>query len=290
MREILLFVFLLVSSVSENAIAKPTRKPFVGFSSFAAMNPNYPCSRFLQISKSSNKPAMSILLSTFGNDLSCVQRFLEQNSRASHLLQVHLTNETCRRARGRCTNDEIKPIWGTDRYNLELEKANPILKKEIQARTRFVIDKIIPLTNSKTTLMVTTGLEDNFTYDAYLNVQKWIKQAGYSGYLVRNPLSDFCTRDRGAHLCELHSTISFWDRTPCIFNVDGNNLSAREQLVYLRKFRFCHALFFWEPVSQGRDFGQPFSPPKSRSFNLPTSTVNEYKRAINQYENSYSPR
>jgi hypothetical protein len=290
MKEFLLYLVLLITISSEEVFAKPPKKPFVGFSSFAAMNKKYPCSNFINISKSYSKPAMSVLLSTFGTNTDCIKRFLSAHADKPHLLQVHLTNETCRRAKGRCTQDEIKPTWGADKYNKELERGNRELKTAIQNRVRFVERNIIPLTNSKTTLMLTTGLEDNFSDKAYLNVQLWIKQAGYRGYLVRNPLADFCSRTRGAHLCELHSVFSYWAGVPCVFNIDGNNLSPREQLEQLRKFRFCHALFFWEPVSQGREFGQPFTPPKSRSFNLPTGTVNEYKKTLNQYERLISSR
>ena len=213
MKEFFLFILLLISYLSEEAFAKPPKKPFIGFSSFAAMNSKYPCSRFLNISKSYSKPAMTVLLSTFGRNTECIKRFLNQNINKPHLLQIHLTNETCRRAKGRCTRDEIKPLWGVDKYNQELSRGNKELKKAIQNRVRFVERNIIPLTNSRTTLMLTTGLEDNFSEKAYLNVQLWIKQAGYRGYLVRNPLEDYCFGNRGSHLCELHSVFSFWSGT-----------------------------------------------------------------------------
>jgi hypothetical protein len=260
------------------------KKPFVGFSSFAAMHPDYPCNQFLRIAKNSAKPAMTVLLKTFGNDTSCIAKFLEQSKNKPHLLQIHLSNETCRRYRGRCTRDEIRANLGVREYNLSLERGEERSRVLIQSRVNLVARTIFPLTNEKTLVMLTTGLEDNYTFKAYLNVQRWIKVAGYRGYLVRNPLSDFCTRDTGAHLCELHSAISQFNFTPCIFNVDGNIVSTTRQLELFRKFSFCHALFAWEPVSQGRGVSGGYTEPKSRSFIISNSTVNEYSKLLNDYE------
>ncbi len=266
-------------------------RQYVGFSSFAALNPKYPCNRYLTIAKKAKSPAMTVLLSTFGNDLTCVSKFLTTFKRKPHLLQIHLSNETCRRHIGRCTKEEITPTLTTTPYNKALQRGNLKIKRAIQNRVLFVKDKILPLTNKRTKVIVSTGLEDNYNNKAYVKVLSYVKEVLSKTNITRSPVADRCYLLNGANYCELHSTNSNFNNSsgklyPCIWNNDGNINSTYDQLKLFHKFRKCSVLFSWEPTSQGRGNGAKYLEPSRRSFTISSSVIKKYSNLINLYQSN----
>lgn len=263
-------------------------RQYVGFSSFAALNPKYPCNRYLTIAKKAKSPAMTVLLSTFGNDLTCVSKFLTTFKRKPHLLQIHLSNETCRRHIGRCTKEEITPTLTTSTYNKALQRGNLKIKRAIQNRVLFVKDKILPLTNKRTKVIVSTGLEDNYNNKAYVKVLSYVKEILPQKNIAtaRSPVTDRCYLLNGANYCELHLTTSVFRSTSCIWNNDGNLNSVNDQLLLFYKFRKCSVLFAWEPTSQGRGNGAKYLEPSNRSFSISSSVIKKYSNLINLYQSN----
>src|SRR4051812_2459540 len=49
-----------------------------GVSSYSAMAPNFPCSRFLQIAERAKNPALAILWKTFGDSPECARQFFQR--------------------------------------------------------------------------------------------------------------------------------------------------------------------------------------------------------------------
>lgn len=251
---------------------------YLGFSSFAATNPNFPCSRFLRIQKASHKPFMTILYSTFGDDYSCVARFLEQSKTKDHLLQIHLSNETFRRWRGRGTEHEMAPRMGVLAYNNALKVKNPRILMAIRDRVRDVQARIAPLMNQNTQVIISTGLEDNYDTKAYYVVKSQLRRAKWPFLIGRNPLAS-CDVVSPSDYCELHSTNAYFSNVRCIWNNDGNAIGVAKQSSMLEKYGRCFAGAFWSAGAQGV-FGGDFILPRSRHFRISRRDVNEYRRAI----------
>ncbi len=278
-----LFFFLPFFTLESKALNQ-----YVGFSSFAALNPKYPCNRFIKIASSATSPSMTVLLSTFGNDLTCVSKFLNTFKKKSHLLQIHISNETCRRHIGRCTKEELSPTLTTTPYNKALQRGNIKIKRAIQDRAIFIRDKILPLTNKRTKVIVSTGLEDNYNNKAYIKVLSYVKEILPQKNIAtaRSPVTDRCYLLNGANYCELHLTTSVFRGTSCIWNNDGNLNSVNDQLLLFYKFRKCSVLFAWEPTSQGRKSGTQYVEPSRRSFPISSSIIKKYSNLITTYQST----
>lgn len=261
-------------------------RQYVGFSSFAALNPNYPCDRFIGIARKAKSPSMTVLLSTFGNDLTCVSKFLTTFKRKHHLLQIHISNETCRRHIGRCAKEEIFPTLTTTPYNKALQRGNLKVKRAIQDRAIFIRDKILPLTNKRTKVIVSTGLEDNYNNKAYIKVLSYVKEILPKTNTARSPVTDRCYLLNGANYCELHLTTSVFNNSLCIWNNDGNLNSPNDQLKLFYKFSKCSVLFAWEPTSQGRGNGTKYLEPSNRSFSISSSVIKKYSNLITTYQSN----
>lgn len=260
---------------------------YVGFSSFAVTHPSYNCSRFLSISDASHYPAITFPLRTFGDDYSCVKKFLDRYKSKPHLLQIHLTNETCRRKAGRCSPYEVESKLGVGAYNKALHRGKESLKKEIQDRVRFVTKRLKPLTNKNTKIILTTGLEDNYDDKAYLQILSWIQEEKPTYLIARSPVTPKCGLIGSANYCELHPAKSQFNNntSACIFNNDGNLNTIDDQLKLFNKFSKCSVLFAWEPLTQGRGkLGDKFTEPRNRYFPFPAKLVNDYRGLIHEYQ------
>lgn len=231
-------------------------KPYIGLSAFAAMNRDFPCGRYLQTMQDVNKPAMSILWGTFGSDKGCMTRFLQQNINRPHLLQIHLSNQTCydaleesrgNRAR-QCARGELIPYDSNDtsthitsrRFNEKIVAGDRDLIGRIEQRLTNIKTWVDNSRNANTMVVITTGLEDNYNRGAYRRIVELMKAAGLTtenGYrLARNPESPEYKPFQGVDYLELHpGSVSNLGRFPrwdsgnrpvakpgkCIANLDG---------------------------------------------------------------------
>ncbi len=256
----------------------------MGFSSFAATHPSYKCSQFLKITKQIPNPAMTIVLKTFGDSYSCVSRFLKQNKNKKHFLQIHLTNETCRRQQGRCSDYEIESKASPYIFNKLVKLQDSQIKKEFQDRVKLADRIVKKYANFNTEITYTTGLEDNYDKKTYSTIYKWIKEINKGVKIARNPNALRCDYFNGSTYCELHRQKSIFSNSSCIFNNDGNILNTKEQLKLFSKFRKCSVLFSWEPETQGRGKqGDKFAEPRNRFFPFPNRIVKQYNLFFKEY-------
>lgn len=254
---------------------------FKGFSTYAAMHPKFPCERFVKIAKEATFPAMSVLYGTFGRDERCLACFTDVLKGRHHAVQIHLTNETCRRNGRTCLRGEINPEMSTNRHNRTLER----MGKRIERKYRFRLRRIAALAKRigtvKTDWLISTGLEDEYTKKAYDNILKIVKEE-WPYAIVRNPLSDNDPYIGSAHLIELHSSEARFRGMPCIFNQDGLTGGMLQAKLLFAKFSSCKLLFAWTPGAQG--VGKVFVAPMERYFQISQREVLEYGEFLRRAE------
>lgn len=255
------------------ALHNAKAEPFVGFSSFAALSPKFPCSRFLHIVNQSDKPAMAVLHGTFGANYDCVNDFIESNADRPHLVEVDIVNGACRRNQ-RCAEGEIYPRTSVAEFNRKLERRDRDLLSKI-------IDRVVVIflainANDNTTLVMTTGLEDNYTKEAFKVMYETISRRWHFE-LIRSPMGSTCAGNLPD--CESHGV--FPDGRARIQNQDGDDLPIQDDREWLRScvHRASLSCFLWSARAQGI-FGPQFVKPRRRFFEITNSDILEYGRLM----------
>lgn len=255
-RHVLTLLLLLIPS----AASANSDKPFTGVSGFAAMHPAFPCDRYLAVTNRSPRPAMSALWGTFGGETSCIVRFLQSNAHRPHLLQIHLSNETCRRNRN-CQVGELFPDLTVKEYSAALERGDLAVYAQIAHRL-WEIRNLAELTkNPNTTLVLDTGLEADYTQAAYEHLRYFVGL--YWPYLISNSGR---TRTVDGDLDENHGTRARCKGGTLIVNEDGSKPSLKDSRNFLRQNRNCFARLLWRNEHQGRGRSGKWTPPITRNF------------------------
>lgn len=283
MRLVFFKLVLLLSLIS----SAPAQAQYVGLSAFAANNPNFPCDRYLQISEASKYPAMAILWGTFGEDYTCLKRFTEKFKDRYHLVQIHFSNETCRPPRANnCGTNDLYPWVDVPNWNRLLEEHEAFTYQAVAdrlANIRFVAEAV---GNYHTTFLLSTGLEDNYTWPAYVELYQFIR-ARWPYLMVRNAvggndngkyyLDSFRERHRGGAVCgaSVH-----------VVNEDGTaDQTTGDSIRFVRKNGGrCLATFVWRPRHQGRSGNFRFLPPEERNFEITDSDLKNLPRVFAAYQ------
>lgn len=247
---------------------------YVGLSSYAAMSPNFPCDKFLAIQSCAKYPAMTVLWGAFGNDTTCIQRFLTTFKDRPHLLEVHFSNES-----GRFTGlgPDFLPWMSVRDYNWNLENWNNVAYQAIEDRLTEIINLYSTYGTLNTQSMLSTGLEDRFTSQAHFNLAYFIKRR-WPWLLVRSTVlpdrsiipGEFVERHGSKYSC----TGGFW-----VLNQDSStNPSKTTNTQFLRRNtpNLCLGLFFWNSKHQGRIGSYKRLPLTGRTFIIPDGDVPYY--------------
>lgn len=215
---------------------------------------------------------MSVLWGTFGGDTSCIVRFLESNKDRPHLLQIHLSNESCRR-NGNCKEGELRGDLSRRSYSAALEAGDLATYQQIAARMTEIRNLVEQTKNSNTTLVLSTGLEDNYSPKAYSNLRAFL--AGYWPYLFSRSGRAQAPGD----LLERHGTNAKCKGEVTIVNEDGDNPSARQSRRFLQRNRACFARFLWRSAHQGRKRNR-WSTPLSRTFEISDRDIDQLGKIL----------
>lgn len=252
-------------------VARSEAAPFVGFSSFAALSPKFPCSQFLKIQ--SDKPVAAILLTTFGSNFRCVNRFLRLHKNKPHLLQIHPINGPCRRNK-RCDSNEIAHRNSVARFNRKLERGQGQVFLQLKKRLLEATKKI--KANRNTRMIISSGLEDDYTAKAHRAVVALIHETLPGIFIVRNRVGSLCAD----YPCESHGV--FPDRTADLWNQDGDDLSVSDDAKWLSRCLndFRLACILWSSRAQGIRSNK-FVSPRLRDFEISNNDVLTYNRIIN---------
>lgn len=245
-------------------------EPYVGLSAFAAMNSKFPCSTYLDTLVNVRKPAMAVLWGTFGSDKNCMRSFLNLKRYESHLLQIHLTNQTCYEhekqgdASRRCARGELRQGINEFTFNHLLETRDQDLKNRIIQRVRNIIAFVRDNANANTRVVLSTGLEDRYTDNAYAVMTSYIREAGWFGLTVRNPKGTHYKNFAHSNYLELHNVNVNWSNNGhgkvakpgnCIANLDGqsafHDVNFQTTKAYINNHADCYAVFLWNKDLQG---------------------------------------
>ena len=262
---------------------------FQGMSALAAMHPKFPCERYLSIANEFHRPAMTVLWGTFGNDMSCVQAFLDSNALRPHLLQIHMSNEVCRR-KNNCKKGELLRHHTVREYNDALRGRRSHAKAIISKRVQSIRDTIKASQNPNTAVILSIGLEDNLESKAVSQLVKIVKDNWPKVKLARNPVSYRASEFGGIKYRELHGLLNL--PKPCIANLDGVSIDAtrkssyqpktslREFKNYLRRNCDCRATFGWVAEWQGFNGFRSSTvlPPRKRKFVIKKREARKYRR------------
>ena len=293
MKQLLLFLPFLLLAVKScgdrdsnkpppNTPSNPTR--FIGIASFAAMHPQFPCDRWLEPYKraaAANKdfgPAMVILWNTFGEEPYCAARFMEEFKNRPHVLEIHFSNEPCRRNK-RCRDGEFRPEWSVSDYNQRLERDDSTVYGAVAWRMEKIESFITAWTNANTKVLISRGLEDNFTAKAAARMNGILRKLT-AQKLVSNPLNE---RDHGdLDYRETHKLNRDISGANCIANQDGNFGQTPEQSRdFLRRYSHCEVAFLWPEKLQGltRE-GEPFVAPRTRRFEISDREIDVFSNLL----------
>mgnify|MGYP000072151636 CR=1 FL=1 len=268
-------VLLLLTPVESSAVG------FRGIAVFAAMSPDFPCDEALKSLDGVKYPAMSVLWGTFGKDRSCVIKFMDKFRDRPHLLQIHFSNEACRR-NNRCLVDEIRPTANVYWYNRYLTENPWVVAYEIGERALEIRQFVDVAKNENTHLVLSLGLEDNYTIPAAIMLEGLI--SGYWPYLIsRNRVNggDVLPSLRDPGLTESHDPHMDLDGPWCIFNEDGNPTNAKILKARLKAYKGCVVFFAWRRNWQNDNPDTKlFLPPQSRGFVFTKKDIREVGGAL----------
>jgi len=270
MRFLLPLLLFLAPSLSEAG-------GFRGVAALSAMSPIFPCDELMATLKGVPFPAVAVLWGTFGNDKSCLIRFLDANKTRPHALQIHFSNEACRR-NNRCLAGEIRPTASVPIYNSYILGSPWVLALEIDTRMREIVDFVDAHKNENTTLVLSIGLEDNYTSASAQQLERMLR--GYWPYFIsRNPVNGKALVPSLNNIIESHDPMELKLPGPgCVFSEDGNSTSERLTRERMRRYRNCFMVLAWRRSWQ--NFGRAdcasckepkttvFIPPQERKFKM----------------------
>lgn len=233
------------------------------------------CSDALKVYRGVRVAALSFLWSSFGDDLSCIDRFLSL-PQAKKVLLIYATNETCFRRPRHCT-----------RYD------QPNFKRRAKAIAAFLEAR----KEDGLIMIVSTGLEDDLSSAKYLKRARILKAVLPKGTLIaRNPNGKTFSA-RASHVVELHrkeqpmqrgakylfcndgQDIDFHSRR----RVCGNAASLSEMYSTLeRKRRNGNSILVWWNA-QGACGGK-FIEPRRRDIRLYHRDLVEVNRLLKRFQ------
>lgn len=263
------------------------------------------CTEALKVFRGVDRPCMAILWKTFdrpgGN---CAQRFLFENRDKPHTLQIHFDDSTYRR-RAEWYPGAVAPEYKTHEYNREVRNRDAYVLGEVRARAVEIMDFIENYGFSTTEIILSTGLEDDYTDKAYRILYEEIKKSIAPNILMaRNPNATIeRSTDRGdADFIELHGVQPKFreaSRGRCITSTDGYGiefqnrnrtgskpgvLSVPEVHRFIRRSRKSGCrVFLWWPAPQGRGSAK-FTEPSSRDFWIYRQDVSAVNKIIRRFE------
>ncbi len=181
------------------------------------------CGLAIQAANAARVPCLRTVYKAFGEDMSCLKRFVRANKRRRHVVQVFVANETCHRAGRKCTKHDTptykKPFSGG------YVQVNNTLARQYADRFEALKTKLEVFKNEQTEIVYPVGLEDDFTRQGWGKIGRAIRERSPKSLLVRNPRRDLLPVDlHHADFNELHSSIPTGGGPPCIFGNDGRDI------------------------------------------------------------------
>jgi hypothetical protein len=252
--------------------------PYEGVAAYAALSPRFPCRCYLASLSGSVYPAMSVLLGTFGNSFSCIEDYIDRYRKREKWLEIHLSNESCRR-NDRCYQGELRKQMSVGALNRAIATRSPRVIRDIRGRLarlaanlRQVYSNVGLTYGDSTRIVVSMGLESAWGSRSQLVLKGLIEEYGFEA--LHNPVNP--RRDAIGGLIELHT--DYERRTNYVAVNDGIPLNYSQLRHYKAAHRDAVAVLLWDADLQGRFYPFEFVRPSDRSFRCDLHKVEMYKK------------
>jgi hypothetical protein len=255
------------------------------------------CNEALKVFNNVDIPCMAILWKTFTlkQNNTCTQEFFRRYEGKPHILAIHFSNEAGRRNR-RLSRYEHLPKLSINGYNSGLERRRRRTTRSVTNNAKEIKHFIDKFANHESRILVSTGLEDNFSTEAFKVIVKLIREAIPNVEIIRNPVGDSEKYYIGADFIELHGVqphIKSAGR--CIQNLDGISIKfsdgkpdAQEILLsalpaFIKRGQALSCLvFLWWREAQG--IGSKFIEPRKRKFLIEPKKINLTNNLIRRFQ------
>jgi|GEM_PF-2782556 len=278
------------------AASKRIEAKEVGLAYFSLLSPRFPCDRALSVFEAGVRPVLATLWGTFGDDTSCLARWFQTSPEKSHTLEIHPWNGPCIRNK-RCESHELGAGLSTKEFNRKLEQGDEQLTRAITERVREIKAAVEKFARPADELILSTGLEDNYSPAAFERVLRLVKES-WPHSVVRNPVGDLKKKGyAGADYLELHgSEPQFSSDDRCIANLDGTDMhfphrsglgpdaiSWQKANEYVKRYsQRCRLTFVWSGAWQGL-FGGQFQPPSARTFRVDEQDLRQVREMLSEF-------
>lgn len=215
------------------------------------------------------RPATALLWGPWGYPVAFAKRFIDWAGSRSHLVEIHISAETARRT-GR-NGRQIARNLGTTQYNKALEQHSVKVLNLVDKRVDEIVASIGPFTTSKTTVMLSVGLEDNLSQAAAGELLDAVRARCGGWKVVRNPM--LRQPKLGKELIEGHGRV--YHPGQAIWNFDGVHVGPHPTLddigyenalkVIQQANKAYKAVFLWSATAQGWK-NEPAQPYPGRRF------------------------
>ncbi len=285
------FIFCMLCTLSANA-------QDVGVSYYAMQGfSKDQCAAALDVFSGVEKPVLAILWKTFGDDNFCIQEYLKRFSDKHHLLEIHVTNQTCLRNKT-CAEGEIFSNITPKEYNKLLENHDArtltVLKQRIEEVVAFVRDN----RNVNTEVLLSTGLEDNYSSQAYQVVKESFEayQKLTEFQLVRSPERSARADTIESNILELHGfDLDFPEKFVgrCLANNDGKDIefgpphvsgnkiwSDIPQYIQNNKKQGCRTILWWSGPQGRKNSSGVLPPPRKRKLEIRPEEIKKIDKLL----------
>ena len=259
------------------------------------------CNEFLRVYDGIKHPGLAFLWKSFDKRNACVSEFLHRYRDKPHLLEIHFSNEAGRRNR-RLARYEFLSGYSVDEYNHALVRRKSTVVRAIQRQALAISTFVLTQMGAKGRVLLTTGLEDNFTDAAYRSLHPILRRELPPIFKIgRNPNGSNATRfDYSlSDFIELHGSNPYFGSNRCLANLDGTDIGFRdgrrhlpggillsEVPAYIRRFRGQHCdVFLWWSEPQGIYPGARFVDPRNRSFGIYRENINAVNQILRRIQN-----
>ncbi|MCO6430571.1 MAG: hypothetical protein J5J00_06890 [Deltaproteobacteria bacterium] len=284
-------------NAQERGLSTHRDGPWLGISAFAIQSNAFQgkvCRNFLRAISHSAKPAIAILYNTFGRNNRCLEKFWDVTAAGGkrHLTQIHFSNEAGRRMEN-LDRFDLLPEASIEEYNMLLERMPRWLERTLRKRVKS-IRKLVERHAGTGNFILSTGLEDNYSSDAWENLYG-VLRSEWSGPISRNRVHNkwmrkqVWSRPAGVYN-EFHGYKKGLpaEPPPCVANGDGQDVDFLdgsgvslgdiqpadwERVAEWRRKaaeRGC-IVFLWAAKWQGFFSSGPVSKPLQRKFRFDSS-------------------
>lgn len=258
---------------------------------FSLPQTGFPCDLALSVFNHVDRPCITTLLRTFGDDYTCFKRFLSLCEEKDCAAETHLSNWTCNEPSRSCS--EVELLGGRVPEGVlreEVTRLTPRVRTDFARRSNLLrrLTHRSGLRPSKT--LSSFALEHRLPRGGTKRIARFLRRR-IPGPLVSNP-KGAARRDRGFDLIESHSYRSLRGLgQPCVYSNDGADLDfggERRPLSNHRRFRRMHSLFnragrrcdyvslWWDTQSAGT----PGRDPRKRAIRLDRREIHLVNRFL----------